>query len=458
MIELRQSLTRVLLALVAVGIIGGFVIHSGKANAQEPGNERPIQAPDSWIGKQVVTKYSAPLHIVDQEPIRDATFRVYTVHELKGGQLRLESESVSGWIDTTEVVLLDSAIEFYSREIRTKTNTAAAYHQRGLIWEFQGQKDKAIADYTEAIRLDPEFVWAYTNRGQAWTEKNEFDKAINDYTEAVRIDPEYFWAYLSRGVVWDKKNERDKAIADYTEAIRVDPQSAEAFNCRGLACSNKNKYDKAITDFTDAIRFDPRVAWVYRNRGFAWSQKTEYDKAIADYNEAIRIDPRFQFTFTLREHVRGLKYDLAIVQLSLAIQLNPQDAAAYAGRGAAFTLKHEFKNAIADYNEAIRIQPKSPGAYNGRAWIWATCPDEKYRDGTKAIESATRACAITDWMVAKYLETLAAACAELGDFGSAVKWQTKANERPDDPQGKSRGEARLKLYREMKPYRDSGAR
>ena len=62
---------------------------------------------------------------------------------------------VSGWIDTTEVVLLDGVIDFYSQEIRTKTNTAAAYHQRGLIWEFQGQKDKAIADYTEAIRLDP---------------------------------------------------------------------------------------------------------------------------------------------------------------------------------------------------------------------------------------------------------------------------------------------------------------
>ena len=45
-------------------------------------------------------------------------------------------------------------IEFYSQEIRTKPNTAAAYHQRGLIWEFQGQKDKAIADYTEAIGLD----------------------------------------------------------------------------------------------------------------------------------------------------------------------------------------------------------------------------------------------------------------------------------------------------------------
>jgi tetratricopeptide (TPR) repeat protein len=126
-------------------------------------------------------------------------------------------------------------------------------------------------------------------------------------------------------------------------------------------------------------------------------------------------------------------------------------------RGAAWSKKKEHDKAIADYAEAIRIDPASHNAYNARAWIWATCPDEKHRDGKKAVESATKACELTNWKNPDYLETLAAAYAEVGDFDSAVSSQTKANSLRAADRDKVRGEARLKLYQEKKPYRDNGA-
>ena len=56
----------------------------------------------------------------------------------------------------------------------------------------------------------------------------------------------------------------------------------------------------------------------------------------------------------------------------------------------------------------------------------ATCPEAKYRDGGKAVESATRACELTKWKSSEFLNTLAAAYAESGDFDAAVTWQTRA--------------------------------
>ena len=92
-------------------------------------------------------------------------------------------------------------------------------------------------------------------------------------------------------------------------------------------------------------------------------------------------------------------------------------------------------------------------ALNGRAWLRATCPDETYRDGAKAIEDATKACELTGWNDLYCLDTLAAAFAEAGQFDKAVECQEKAIELAPDDEKEDLG-TRHKLYQERQPYRD----
>jgi hypothetical protein len=87
------------------------------------------------------------------------------------------------------------------------------------------------------------------------------------------------------------------------------------------------------------------------------------------------------------------------------------------------------------------------------AWVRATCPQDDLRDGSAALRDALRACELTDHAAPGYVDTLAAAYAELGRFEDAVKWQQKAAELA--PEGsKPEYEARLAQYRENKPFRD----
>src|SRR5262249_59963477 len=61
-----------------------------------------------------------------------------------------------------------------------------------------------------------------------------------------------------------------------------------------------------------------------------------------------------------------------------------------------------------------------------RSWPERHPKDARYRDRKKAVESARKACELTDWKVPDCMDSLAAAYAETGEFTKAIEWQEKA--------------------------------
>lgn len=367
--------------------------------------QAPAPPAEDWVGKRVVTHFGTVLNDTRTGKLDD--------------QDRSRSRAVSGH-DRNEFRLYK--VEFATGPwlwLREQEGSAEGWVDASRVIPF----DQAIDYFTDLIRANPGSAPWYNRRGTIWQEKGELDIAIADYNEAIRLGPREAMFHLNRGILWNLKNDFDKAIADYNEAIRLDPRYAKAYTARGNAWYSKKGYEKAGADYTEAIRLDSQRTPAYVGRGNVRHARNEYDKAISDYDEAIRHDPRF--------------------------------AIAYANRANAWNAKREYEKAIADCAEAIKIDPNSAAGYSILAWLRATCPDAKYRDGEAAVADATRACELSVWKDVQAVGTLAAAYAERGDFAKAVETQEKALGLFKDEAELKKGRERLELYKAGKPYRET---
>ncbi len=120
------------------------------------------------------------------------------------------------------------------------------------------------------------------------------------------------------------------------------------------------------------------------------------DQSIAACTRIIQGRGETAKNSAIARRYRGLAYqrkddlDRAIADYSEAIRLDPKYAEAYYGRGLTYRNKGDVERAIADYNEAIRLDPKLAAAYNnrGNAYRDKDDPDRAIADFNEAIRLA----------------------------------------------------------------------
>jgi tetratricopeptide (TPR) repeat protein len=110
-----------------------------------------------------------------------------------------------------------------------------------------------------------------------------------------------------------------------------------------------------------------RLAAVLTQRGFV--QRAHPDEAIKDYNAALKVQPGFAEALENRAWIYMTRggYDAAVSDLNTAISSSPQNPGiARYYRGYAFFKLNKYPEALADLNEAQRLQPNNSDIYLAR--------------------------------------------------------------------------------------------
>ena len=348
-----------------------------------------------------------------------------------------------------------------SGETYTVDSNVAELVAKAAMALHKNEPERAIAYSTAALRtqLPPGAAAAiYDLRGCAYADAEKAEPALRDANECLRLNPRHFGGYQTRGRVYRLKGEFDKAIAEYDKAVQLNPGFAYLYNNRGVAYSKMGDERRAIREYDEALRREPRMADGYGNRAISFQALREFDKALADYNKAIRLGPHLGFFYYGRGTLflaTGRRED-AIRDLGECIRREPQDPDAYVVRARALAEKRMYAQARKDLEKAVALRPNYPFALNSLAWLKATCVEDSMRDGRAAVGLASKACEVSKWKNPRYLDTLAAAYAETGDFEKAVEMEKRAVglSTPGSSEREEK-ESRLRLYQERKPFRET---
>ena len=151
-------------------------------------------------------------------------------------------------------------------------------------------------------------------------------------------------------------------------------------------------------------------------------------------------------------------YADALVSLSQALQLNPDDAATHCIMAEILNDQSQAVEAVQHYRAALRIRPGFPEALNNLAWLLTTSEQADIKNPADAVPLAERACELTLYSTPDYISTLAAAYAGAGRFDEAMATAEKAcalASESGDQNLLKRNQELLELYRKHQPYHEA---
>ncbi|MBR5844447.1 MAG: tetratricopeptide repeat protein [Bacteroidaceae bacterium] len=266
----------------------------------------------------------------------------------------------------------DKNIGKYDRLMVADDDLAKAFEPK-----YESKVRGRVQDRNVMVSLQPIYQLSYYERPNELRPANVFSDELDRLNEQRAFARRLVITNDEAMLESDRIAEHFASAIAYGEAIDKGRGNALLNHLgRSIDLMLLQDYPEAIQDLEVVVEHSPNFMLAYFQRAVLRYKNLEYQRAEAALNGDKATSKQGVVTPVLLDNVR-MQYDLMYKDLTRAIELSPRFAYAYYNRAnISFALEH-IDDAIADYNEVLRLQPDMADAYFNRGLAYLKKGDEK---------------------------------------------------------------------------------
>jgi predicted O-linked N-acetylglucosamine transferase (SPINDLY family) len=264
------------------------------------------------------------------------------------------------------------ALESYQTALRLDSSLVSAHYGRGNVLLDLERPREALSSYDRVLQSKANDSEALFNRGNALFRLNELDAALESYARAVAVRPTYAAAHANHGAVLMLLRRPEAALASIEAALAIQPDFPDALYRRACALRALRKMQAARDAFDRALQARPEHVESWVGRGDVLGALKRPADALADFDRALQLRPdcvaalrgRGDALLELGRPAEALQDHEAALQA--ALRLGQELADTFNSRGNSLRALQRFSEAVASYDESLRLDPHNPTVHYNR--------------------------------------------------------------------------------------------
>ncbi len=292
---------------------------------------------------------------------------------------------------------------------------------------------KAMAERGEyakaetAIRLaaDVDDTGYMARNAIAWVRiaQGKFEDAAGELKSVLESHPDCLPAKSNLALALTGLGQTKEAEALLREVLEKQPRSTETLERFCRLMEREGRPDEALPVLQRALEDAPDGVIIHYRVADLLSRLGKVDDALKAVRKAVELQAEYPPARCLLGNLLYRQGDKAAAkrEWAEALRLDQGQLAARGALAEALFADREYEVAEKLLRDGLDLYPNTPPLANTLAWMLATSPIEKQRNGEEAVKWAEKACEQVRYQQPGFLDTLAAAYAEAGKFDQAKR-------------------------------------